>query len=334
MCTALGLKVRDFYFGRNLDLEYQFGEEVLVTPRHYPWQWREVSEADLASCPFVPGHEKYALIGMGNVSENYPLYAEACNEHGLAMAGLNFPGNALYAEAQEGKLNVTPFEFIPFILSQCQTVSEARKLLTHFNLLAEAFNEKMPLAPLHFIIADQDDCIVVEQTREGLKVYENPYYVLTNNPPFPFHEANLQLYSHLSRTNYAEGLGPGFKVQPFGQGLGAFGLPGDASPSSRFVKTAFHRFNSDCAEDELSAVSQFFHILDSVSFVRGSVVTSEGLNDITTYNCCMNCHTGDYYFKTYDNHQISCVSLRRTDLDSSELSRFKLPREEAIKYLN
>ena len=35
MCTAITFKTKDFYFGRTLDYEFSFGEEVTITPRNY-----------------------------------------------------------------------------------------------------------------------------------------------------------------------------------------------------------------------------------------------------------------------------------------------------------
>lgn len=43
------------------------------------------------------------------------------------MAGLNFVGNAAYADIIDTKENVAQFEFIPWILSQCASVSEAKE---------------------------------------------------------------------------------------------------------------------------------------------------------------------------------------------------------------
>ena len=123
-------------------------------------------------------------------------------------------------------------------------------------------------------------------------------------------------------------------MEPFGQGMGAIGLPGDASPASRFVRAAFLRWNSRAPREERANVSQFFHILDSVSMVRGMVLTEEGREDVTTYSCCVNACTGVYYFKTYDNHRIQAVDMRREDLDGSGLISYELPSEEDIRLLN
>ena len=91
MCTSLAARSVGPLFGRNLDLEYSFGEQVVITPRRYPFPFR-LREP-------LPQH--YALIGMATVVNNYPLYAEAMNEKGLYMAGLNFPGNAYYPPAAD-----------------------------------------------------------------------------------------------------------------------------------------------------------------------------------------------------------------------------------------
>jgi choloylglycine hydrolase len=40
--------------------------------------------------------DHYAMVGVATVIDNYPLYYDAANEHGLCIAGLNFPGNACY----------------------------------------------------------------------------------------------------------------------------------------------------------------------------------------------------------------------------------------------
>ena len=174
MCTAVTYKTNDFYFGRTLDYEYSYMEEVTITPRNYPFKFKEKET--------INNH--YAIIGMAYVAEEYPLYYDAINEKGLGIAGLNFVGNAYYNEPVEGKDNIAQFEFIPWILSQCATIEDAKKLIKKINLTNIPFNEQLPLAQLHWIIADKNEAITVEAVEEGIKIYENPVGVLTNNPPF------------------------------------------------------------------------------------------------------------------------------------------------------
>ena len=106
MCTAATYKTKDFYFGRTLDYEFSYGDEVTITPRNYPFHFRKEG--------VIENH--YAMIGMAHVVEKFPLYYDAVNEKGLGIAGLNFVGNAFYREEAEGKDNVAQFEFIPWIL--------------------------------------------------------------------------------------------------------------------------------------------------------------------------------------------------------------------------
>ena len=244
MCTAATYKTKDFYFGRTLDYEFSYGDEVTITPRNYTFSFREKEN--------INSH--YAIIGMAHVIENYPLYYDAINEKGLGMAGLNFVGNADYKEKMEGKDNITQFEFIPWILSQCATVKEARNLIEKVNLLNIPFNDKLPVAQLHWIISDSKESITVESVKEGIKIYENLVGVLTNNPPFDKQMFALNNYMNLSAKEPENKFAPGLNLEKYSRGMGAIGLPGDLSSQSRFIRVAFVKMNSVSGEDENDSV--------------------------------------------------------------------------------
>lgn len=324
MCTCITYQSKDFYFGRNLDLEYTFGEKVVITPRNYEISFKKLS----------PMKEHYAMIGMASVNREYPLYAEAVNEKGLGMAGLNFPGNAVYHKEMPDRKNVAPYELILWVLGQCSSVKEAVQLLDGVNLLKEPFVQGLPLAPLHWMIADKESCIVLEGIEDGVHIYDNPYGVLTNNPPFPYYNIHLSNYRNLSGKVPENRFCPDLDLPVYGQGLGAVGLPGDFSPVSRFVKAAFLKWNSSAQGSEMEDMAQFFHILDAVAMVKGAVTTAEGKADITTYSCCINASRGIYYFKTYENNQIRAVDLNREDLETEELMVFDLMNEQKVNLLN
>ena len=82
MCTAATYKTKDFYFGRTLDYEFSYGDQITITPRNYPFSFRHAGTKQT----------HYAIIGMAHVAGDYPLYYDAINEKGLGMAGLNFVG--------------------------------------------------------------------------------------------------------------------------------------------------------------------------------------------------------------------------------------------------
>ena len=324
MCTCITLKTKDCYFGRNLDLESTFGEKVIVTPKNYEFTLRHNEKMKT----------KYAMIGMGTVVDDYPLYADSGNEKGLCMAGLYFPGNAVYFEEKEKAINIASFELIPWCLGNFSSIAELREVLEKINITNQTFQKNMPVVDLHWMISDEKECIVLEQTKKGLQIYENPYGVLTNNPPFDFHQTNINNYMNISAKFPSNMFSEELSLKPYGQGMGMMGLPGDVTPTSRFVRAVFYKFNSIIDEDDESSISQFFHILDSVSMIKGSVITKENLYDMTTYSSCINASKGIYYFKTYYNNQIHAVSLNKENKKADKLEIYELPKKQHIQYLN
>lgn len=324
MCTAATYKTKDFYFGRTLDYEFSYGDEITVTPRNYAFDFRHTS-----ACT-----SHYAIIGMAHIVGNYPLYYDAINEKGLGMAGLNFVGNAVYAKPVSGKENIAQFEFIPYILGKCANINEAKSLLASINLTDTPFSEKLPTAQLHWIIADENGCITVESMANGLHIYDNPVGVLTNNPPFETQMFMLNNYMSLSPKQPQNTFANGLALNSYSRGMGALGLPGDLSSASRFARVAFTKMNSISADSENESVSQFFHILGSVDQQRGCCEVSEGKYEITIYTSCCNTTKGIYYYTTYNNHQISAVDMRKENLDSTELMRYPLIEEQQINFQN
>ena len=323
MCTAISYKTKCHYFGRNLDLEHRYRETVTITPRNFPFHYR----MDAVNS------NHYAMIGMATVIENYPLYYEATNEYGLSMAGLNFPGNAVYLPPKEAHNNITPFEFIPWILSQCKNVANARILLSKINIVNISFSDSLPLSPLHWMISDKDESIVVEQTENGISVFDNPVGVLTNNPRFDFQMYNLSNYLNLTKQEPVNRFSSKINLVPYSRGMGAIGLPGDLSSASRFIKAAFTKLNSISDDSENGSISQFFHILDAVAQQRGCVEVNEAYEK-TIYSCCCNTDKGIYYYTTYENRQITGVNLFGAKLDTDALTTFPLIMEQQIYFQN
>ena len=324
MCTAATYQTECFYMGRTLDYEFSYGEEITVTPRNYRFEFRHGGT--------LPSH--YAIIGMAHVAGDYPLYYDAVNEKGLGMAGLNFVGNAKYSEPQEGSRNVAQFEFIPWILSQCADLSQARELISGMTLTGTPFSEQLPAAQLHWIIADGSGCIVVESTADGLHVYENRAGVLTNNPPFEQQMFLLNNYMNLTPKDPQNSFAEGLELTRYSRGMGALGLPGDLSSASRFARVAFTRNNSRSGGSEPESVGQFFHILGSVEQTRGCCEVAPGKFEITIYTSCWNAQTGVYYYTTYLDRRINAVDMYRADIDGTALTRYPMLQQEDVNFQN
>lgn len=323
MCTAISFNSGTHYFGRNLDLEYCYQETVTITPRYFPFHFRAVTSID----------SHYGLIGIATISDNYPLYYDATNEKGLSMAGLNFPGNAFYGNIIGNKHNIAAFELIPWVLTQCKTVKEAQELLNKTNICDISFSHNYPTSPLHWLISDKEKSLVIEPMKDGLHIIDNPFGVLTNNPPFDYHLYNIINYLNLTETEPKNSFAPSLSLEPYSRGMGAIGLPGDLSSASRFVRAAFIKNHCIKHKEELPAVSQFFHILSAVEQQEGCVRIADSYEK-TIYSSCCNTDTGTYYYKTYENNQITAVHMHRDDLMQKQLISYPLIRSQQIKNEN
>ena len=298
MCTAIWFENR--FFGRTLDWMESFGERVTVAPRNFGFKFRFVEDME----------SHFAIMGMAVVSDEYPLFYEGMNEVGLGMAGLFFEEETVYHEVCVGEINVAPFEIIPYILGQCKSVKEARCKLEKMNIVNEGFNERWGTSPLHWIVADKKECIVVESLADGLKIYDNNYGVMTNSPTFDKQVKNYNNYMNL----YDK-------------------LPGNWSSMSRFVRATYVRNHAKAGsldgdnyvqgniEDNLENlyVNLYFRMLDSVSQIRGCNQDKDRDEEITIYSCCQDLDKGIYYYTIYQCREIKAISFDEIQLNDNKL---------------
>lgn len=314
MCTAI---CDGSLFGRTLDLEYSFSEAAVVTPRKFVFRF--LNEKDIS--------EHYAMIGVAHVSGGVPLYYDAMNEAGLCVAALNFPGNAVYFKPRADVYNVASFELIPWVLSKCTSVTEAKELLKNTNITDESFSEKLKTTPLHFIISDRAASVTVESVASGLRVYDNPFGVMTNSPPFEYHITHLADYTSLGSRPPENKLCPTVEIPHYSRGMGGMGLPGDFSSASRFVRAVFVKSQATRKAAKREEINRFFHLMDCVSIPAGCVRTEKGDDVFTVYSSCADMDELNYYFTTYDCRKICQISLGEALLDGDKLSVFSMNEE-------
>lgn len=317
MCTAITYHGHSFYFGRTLDHERSFGEEVVLTPRRFSLPFRQSRELT----------RHHAILGMAHVAGGYPLYYDACNERGLCMAGLNFTGFARYGGA--GRDRIAPFELIPWILGQCSSVEQARTLLAQLQLTDTDFSDALPAARLHWLLADADACITIESVEGGLRIHDNPLGVLTNDPPFDDQLLQLTNFMHLSPRPPHNHFSDLVNLKPYSRGMGAMGLPGDLSSQSRFVRAAFTKLNA-----ARGGVGQFFRILDTVQQTPGCNRLEDGSMEHTLYTSCCDAERGVYHYTTCSRRRITAVDMHRENLDGNALIRIPLVTVEDILLQN
>lgn len=320
MCTAVTYRGKDTFFGRNLDYIKTFGEKIIITPRHFILSFRHQQQ--------IKKH--YAIIGVGIIEDNYPLYYDAMNEYGLAVAALQFVNNAFYRKINHRKDNIASFELILWILSQCQNINEAKALLKRINVCHDNFKENMPSSELHWMITDDKESIVLETTEEGTFIMQNRMDVLTNNPPFQEQVAIAKKYQFLSPYNKIS-LSKDKKTN----GTGAIGLPGDYTSSSRFIRATFVKdYLQKKSNRTIDEVVLFFDILHAAQQPYGCSHDDDGNIMSTLYAICYNLNKGVLYYMAQSNYQITAIDIYHENLDNSQLIEFEMEQRQIIMYQN
>lgn len=313
MCTGVRFVDNNggMYFGRNLDWSVPYGQKVVITPRGYKYNSAFLGEMNMKGG---------AIIGMAIVADNTPLYFDCANESGLAIAGLNFPGYAKYAEAAvDGKTNVAAYEFPLWVVANFTTVEEVEKALKNTVIVAKPINEQYPVSELHWIIGDKERSIVVEYTANGMEIFHNDVDILTNQPGYGWHQENLRNYMNLFAQMPKEVKWGKAKMTAFGSGSLMRGLPGDYYSPSRFVRVAYLNTHYPVKSTEEENVSRLFHTLTGVAMIDGAAQMADGACEKTIYTGGYSAASKTYYYSTYEDPAIQKVAMGDYNLDSADL---------------
>ncbi len=313
MCTGVRFVGSDggMYFGRNLDWSVSYGQKVVITPRGYKYNSAFLGEMSI---------NQGAVIGMAIVEENMPLYFDCANENGLAIAGLNFPGYAKYANTVvDGKTNVAAYEFPFWVVANFATVDDVEKALKDVVIVAKPINDKYPVSMLHWIIGDTKRSIVVEYTDKGMEIFQNDVDILTNQPGYAWHQENLRNYMNLFSQMPKEVRWGKAKMTAFGSGSLMRGIPGDYYSPSRFVRVAYLNTHYPVKSTEEENVSRLFHTLAGVAMIDGAAAMSDGTYEKTIYTGGYSTATKTYYYNTYENPAIKKVAMSDNNLDLADL---------------
>ncbi len=302
MCTCVAFRQNGLYCGRNMDLDYNFGEKIVATPRTFPLK-------------SLKTENHYGFIGIATVIDGYPLYADAMNERGLCIAGLNFPEKAFYREPIENKTNVPAYDFTAYVAAEFSSVEDFRKNFAEINIINQPFSEKIPCSTLHWMISDGVSSVVVESTQSSINLYENPLGVMTNLPEFPEHLKN-------------------YEKMRSGEGSVPTDFPVLLLSPSRFLRIAHFLGNILPETDSDSVISHVFHILDTVAMPDVSAKATSGNYHKTTYSACFDTVKSRYLVRTYENSRISHAKLTEEMLSLSSLSIYEIPRHQDYFELN
>ena len=302
MCTALKYKN---IMGRNFDYETSYGEEFVVVP---PYQYDNI----------------YAVMGICTMYTDangvYPLFYDGINEYGLCMAGLAFEGNAHYAdpnnfEEWQGKKGVKVYDFIFKTLGRYNSVKEVESYLENIILTDKRISEKYPNSDMHWLVCDKDDCIIIEQTKDGLNWYNAETNALTNNPPYPF-----QLRNYNDEKDY---IGCGTYPDKIWstRGMETDNLKGGYTSEERFIRVSYLKEKLEKSNYNANDIAQTFHLLGSVEQIYGATPVNNSF-EYTIYSIAYDMDNVCAYIKTYDNLEVHRIALNEVKL--SILKRFKI----------
>lgn len=302
MCTAIRFSDNkgNMYFGRNLDWSVGYGQRIVITGKGY--------NLESAFCGKITS--AHAIIGMGIIEEDVPLYFDCGNDAGLAIAGLNFPGYAEYEKDKlPGKTSIAAYEFPLWVAMNFANVDEAEAALREVAIVAKPINDNYPVSMLHWIIGDARRSIVVEYTAKGMEIYKDEVDVLTNQPGFDWHRENLRNYMNAANDMPESAEWGETSIKPFGAGAMMRGIPGDCYSTSRFVRVAYLNAHYPKKETEEENVSRMFHTLSGVAFVEGTARMRDGQYEKTIYTGGFSSGTNTYYYNTYEDFSIRSVCL-------------------------
>jgi len=323
-CTTLLITAKDgaVVSGRTMEFGFDVKSEVMVVPAGTP-----MTGSLPGGATGIKYTTKYGMIGANALG--FPVIVDGINEQGLFVSDLYFPGYAGYADVtpENASRAMASYEIGNWLLGNFATVDEVRAHLQDIVLVSTAVEALGGPPPLHFIIRDRSGKSLVIEPLEGkLKVYDDPVGVLTNSPSFDWHLTNLRNYIGLTAQNVPSlQLGGNFTLPQFGQGTGMFGLPGDATPPSRFVRAVAYSQTALPVSTAAEAVLQVFHIMNSFDIPLGSVREKSGDAihvDYTVWTSVADLKNDRWYFRTYNDQALRLVDLHKALAAAGNKVRF------------
>jgi choloylglycine hydrolase len=336
-CTGIRLAAADgaVIHARTLEFAVDLQSDVILVPRGYS---RTGTTPD--SKPGKKWTARYASLGANGVG--LPLIFDGLNEKGLAIGQFYFPGAAGYQAyaSSNARKTIAPWELGSYLLDNFATVDEIKKNVLDIIVADVVFAAWKFVPPVHYVATDATGkTIVIEYVGGKLDIHDDPLGVITNSPAFDWHMANLRNYVNFSLTNHPPVQLDGVTLEPFGQGSGMLGMPGDFTPPSRFVRAVAFSQSALPSATGGEAVLQAFHILNNFDIPKGAARDPQKdahgnvVADYTLWTSAIDLRAKQFYFRTYENSQIRMIDLAKQKLDGEEIVKWSMGGGEVIKDL-
>ncbi len=319
-CTGITLMAKD---GSHIQARteewgsFDLESDVIVTPRGMEIQSK--LEDDIAGMKWTT---KYGVVGMNG--SKLPFFVDGMNEKGLVASVLYHPGFAEYHSFDPARAenSLNPLDLSTWLLTSFAEIDEIRSELPKVRVVPvplELLGNITP--PIHLLVSDASgETIVIEYLKGELHIFDNPVGVMTNAPDFPWHLTNLRNYIGLQAES-AEPIKVGdLEVAPLGAGSGLLGLPGDFSPTSRFVRAVALRNTVRPLADGEDAVREAFRILNNFDIPIGAVdAAGKDIFGNTQWATAADTKNMRYYYRTANNSRLRVIDVNSVDFTKDEV---------------
>ncbi|MBQ5606878.1 MAG: choloylglycine hydrolase family protein [Prevotella sp.] len=255
---------------------------------------------------------RYGVLGLTVVRKEF--IAEGINEKGLAAGLFFFPHYGSYApfNPSERKTTVGDLQLVQWMLTQFATVDEVMEGIKKVNVVG--LDKE---AVVHWRISDATGRQVVLEIVDGeMSFFDNKVGVITNSPGFQWHLTNLNNYVNLFPGDARECTMGDYTLRPIGGNSGFHGIPGDASPASRFVRAAFFRATAPQQENAWETVKQCFHLLNNFDIPIGiehPMGKGPDIPSATQWTSVIDITHRMVYYKTSYNNTIRDIDVSKID---------------------
>lgn len=342
-CTSFLLSGNDngFVYGRTMEFGLPLQSQLMTIPRNIALQGIGIDGKAGSGKNWT---SKYAVAGLNLLG--FTAYVDGMNEKGLVGGLLNAPNTAVFQEVSQAESanSIGSYQMLTYALTNFATVDEVKagfKSIKVNRSVVPQYNNIS--APLHMTLHDaQGKSIVIEYLKGELVITDNPTTVLTNDPAFSVHLANIGQYANLSPFEAKPLVVNGAKYSPPSSGSGLTGLPGDYLSTSRFIRALFL---SNSVPKNLTTEKQTntaWHILGSFDIPPGAIqipATSSygggvaGL-EITEWSVVADNKNMTYFVKMFSNTNVQKFDFKKMDVSAKAIKFIKVDTPQTFSALN
>jgi choloylglycine hydrolase len=246
------------------------------------------------------------------------------NEKGLSVNAFFHPGVAEYPKANPDSMadSIGPLDVVQYLLTTSANVEEAKVALSRVTVVSVTEPAIGIAPPLHFMVIEPSGkAIVIEFANQEVQIFDSPLGVITNAPEYDWHVTNLRNYINLSPVALPSKKIEDLDFTPLGAGSGMIGLPGDFTPSSRFVRAVAFTQTARPTDSGRETMYEALRILDNfnvpLEVAKGEGDTApEDMRSATLWSTAYDTKNLIMQYHTMHNRRVRQVDLKNIDFSS------------------